>query len=348
MRRRQFLSAVLGTAVLSARQAAAAGITVRDAMNRDVTIPRPPRRIVTIFSSNTELVGAVGLLDRVVGIDGMTTYPPEVARIRKVGGRLGMSLDAVDLRVDHDGRALLDNVSIAFQPGALVGLVGPNGAGKTTLLRHLAGLRTPQSGRVMLGGRNVLSMAPAERGRIVGYMPQHFEPAWDFTVREIVELGASRASDTLVRFDRVIDEHELRPLLQRRWSRLSGGERARTLLAAVLIAEPAVLLADEPGAGLDIRHRLELLNRLRASAPDRVLVVVMHALEAAVRHCDRLVVFAAGRVAIDGTPEEVVGHPDLDAVFGVTFQRVTIDRAKGPLLPELIASTSHSRRGTSA
>ena len=95
MRRRDLLAVALGTAGFATRRVAAAGEVVRDAMGRSVTIPRPPRRIVTIFASNTELVAAVGLLDRVVGIDGLTTYPPEVARIRKVGGRLGFSIDAI-------------------------------------------------------------------------------------------------------------------------------------------------------------------------------------------------------------------------------------------------------------
>ena len=93
--RRDLLAGALGIAALASRRISAAATTVRDAMGRSVTIPRPPRRIVTIFASNTELVAAIGLIDRIVGIDGLTTYPPEVARIRKVGGRLGFSIDAV-------------------------------------------------------------------------------------------------------------------------------------------------------------------------------------------------------------------------------------------------------------
>jgi len=101
-----------------------------------------------------------------------------------------------------------------------------------------------------------------------------------------------------------------------------------------MIAEPPVLLADEPGAGLDIRHRLELLRRLRAMATDRILVVVMHDLETALRQCDRIVVMAAGRVALDGAPQTVLANPGFDAAFGVAFQRVAIDPTRGPLLPD--------------
>ncbi|MEQ1758524.1 MAG: ABC transporter substrate-binding protein [Vicinamibacterales bacterium] len=95
MTRRELLAATLGGFALGTRAVSAAAVTVRDAADRLVTIPKPPQRIVTIFASNTELVAAVGLFDRIVGIDGLTTYPPEVSRIRKVGGRLGFSVDAI-------------------------------------------------------------------------------------------------------------------------------------------------------------------------------------------------------------------------------------------------------------
>jgi iron complex transport system ATP-binding protein len=255
-----------------------------------------------------------------------------------------MSLSVSNLRVAYDARILIDDLSIVFEPGELVGLVGPNGAGKTTLLRHLAGLRHANSGQIRLDGRDVAALEPAERGRIIGYMPQHFEPAWDYTSREIVELGASRSSTGASRFNAMAQEHELTDLLDRRWSRLSGGERARTLLAAVLVADPAVLLADEPGAELDIRHRLELLHRLRAITSNRILIVVMHDLEMAIRHCGRMVVLHRGRVAIDGPARMVGNDPTLDTIFETAFQRVPIDSAGGPLLPQFLEEPGRSIR----
>jgi iron complex transport system ATP-binding protein len=235
--------------------------------------------------------------------------------------------------VTIDERALIDDLSLDLRPGELVGLVGPNGAGKTTLLRHLAGLRTPTSGRIALNGRELATWSAAERSRAIGYVPQHFEPAWDYTAREILALGASRSPGAGARMPDVAASYELAPLLDRRWSKLSGGERARTLLAAVLVAEPPVLLADEPGAGLDIRHRLDLLQRLRALAPGRILLVVMHELELAVRYCDRLIVLHRGRAALDGPARDVAADTALDEIFETRFQRVAIDPALGPLLP---------------
>ncbi|WCS26711.1 ABC transporter ATP-binding protein [Methylobacterium sp. NMS14P] len=222
-------------------------------------------------------------------------------------------------------RRILDTVSLDFAPGTLVGLIGPNGAGKSTLLRCLAGLQSVASGEVALDGSALTSLKAAERGRRIGYLPQAFQPAWDYSVREVVELGASRAIGASVRIPAVLRDHELGDLADRPWSRISGGERARALLAAVLVAAPPVLLADEPGASLDIGHRIDLMRRLRLHAREAVVIVVLHDLERAACDCDRLVLLEHGRVVLDGEASTVAQAPDLDRVFGVRFARRPAD-----------------------
>jgi iron complex transport system ATP-binding protein len=217
---------------------------------------------------------------------------------------------------------ILDDVTFRAEPGCLVGLIGPNGAGKSTLLRCLAGLTVPASGTVTLDGRPLSTLPAAERGRRIGYMPQSFHPAWDYTVRAVVELGASRTPEAASRIPVVLREHGLTALADRPWSHLSGGERARALLAAVLVAEPPVLLADEPGASLDVGHRVDLLRRLALYARTRTVIVVLHDLERAVRDCDRLVLMERGRIVLDGEANAVAHSPVLDATFGIPFTRV--------------------------
>ena len=234
-----------------------------------------------------------------------------------------MSVLAADDLVVGAAR-ILDGVSFRAEPGRLVGLIGPNGAGKSTLLRCLAGLAVPDSGAVTLDGRPLAALPAAERGRRIGYLPQSFQPAWDYSVRAVVELGAGRAPGAAPRVPAALEAHGLAALMDRPWSRLSGGERARALLAAVLVAEPPVLLADEPGASLDIGHRIDLLRRLAAYARTRTVVVVLHDLERAVRDCDRLVLLDRGRLVLDGPAHEVATAPLLDATFGVRFRRVAI------------------------
>ncbi|MCJ2082660.1 ABC transporter ATP-binding protein [Methylobacterium sp. J-090] len=237
-----------------------------------------------------------------------------------------MSVLAADNLVvgrDDARTCILDGVSFRAEPGRLVGLIGPNGAGKSTLLRCLAGLAAPEAGTVTLDGRPLAALPAAERGRRIGYLPQSFHPAWDYTVRAVVELGASRAPGAALRVPAALEANGLADLAERPWSRLSGGERARALLAAVLVAEPPVLLADEPGASLDVGHRVDLLRRLTLYARTRTVIVVLHDLERAVRDCDRLVLLDRGRIVLDGTANAVALSPVLDATFGIAFHRVS-------------------------
>jgi ABC-type cobalamin/Fe3+-siderophores transport system ATPase subunit len=228
-------------------------------------------------------------------------------------------LTARELTVTAGTRRLLNSVNLDLAPGTLVGLIGPNGAGKSTLLRALAGLTRPQAGIATIDGQPAADLPPQERARRIGYMPQTFQPAWDYSVRTVVELGASRVPSAGHRLDEILRVHDLVDLAERPWSRISGGERARALLAATLVAEPAVLLADEPGASLDIGHRIDLMRRLHAYARDQIVVLVLHDIEQAVRDCDRLVLLERGRVVRDGPAGDVARTSDLDRVFGVRF-----------------------------
>ncbi|KMO17367.1 ABC transporter ATP-binding protein [Methylobacterium indicum] len=242
-------------------------------------------------------------------------------------------LSAEGLVATAGPRRLLDGVSVDLVPGALVGLIGPNGAGKSTLLRTLAGLLRPAAGRVTLDGVPLADLPSSERGRRIGYLPQSFQPAWDYTVREVIELGASRRPGAALAIPDLLRDHALADLAERRWSQVSGGERARALLATTLVAEPDVVLADEPGASLDIGHRLDLMRRLRAWARHGIVVVVLHDLDRAVVDCDRLVLLERGRIVRDAAAAAVAASQDLDRVFGVRFERTTLAEAGAVVLP---------------
>lgn len=233
-----------------------------------------------------------------------------------------------DLTVAASGHTLLRGISLDVRPGELTGLIGPNGAGKSTLLKVLAGYRRPDRGTVSWNGRELASWSAAERGATGGYLPQQSGPAWSYSVREIVALGASRAPERALPVEGLLAGHALDRLAERRWTELSGGERARTMLAAVMATRPAIILADEPGASLDIRHRLDLVTRLKALAREAVVVVVMHDLDLAARFCDRIVLLDAGRVAADGPAAEVIFRPELERIFAIRFQheRLASDR----------------------
>lgn len=229
------------------------------------------------------------------------------------------------LRVRISGKYLLENLSVEFGTGELVGLIGPNGAGKSTLLRALAGFRPPDSGEVYWYGRPLRQYSPVERGAIGGYLPQHASLVWDYSVRELIDLGAGRARTSRQAVRDAIEAHGLGDLLNRRWSTLSGGERARSMLASVMVSSPRLLMADEPGASLDIRHRLKLLERLRLASSKNAVIVVLHDIELAARFCDRLILMNQGRIVRDGPASRIVNEEVLDRTFGVRFQRVPVE-----------------------
>ncbi|MDQ1080083.1 ABC transporter ATP-binding protein [Pseudoroseomonas cervicalis] len=222
-------------------------------------------------------------------------------------------------------RRLVRDVSLALHPGELVGLIGPNGAGKSSLVRLLAGLQAPSEGRVMLQGRPLAAWPAAARAQRIGYLPQSFAPHWDVTLAELLRLGAGRGDATPpADLEALAAAFGLAGRLAQRWSSLSGGERGRALLAGVLAAEPPVLLADEPGAALDVAQQWRMMARLRARPPGCAALVVLHDLNLAARWCDRLLVMQEGRLALQGQALAVLADPALDALYGMAFERQAV------------------------
>lgn len=232
-------------------------------------------------------------------------------------------LEIRNLTVRRAGRSILDDVDLCVPGTGLVGILGPNGAGKSTLARLLAGQPGAHEGTIRIDGADVASMPTEQRAAVMGYMPQAFSPHWDITVRMLVQMGAARrrgqpvetVADALV--EAGLGGHGDRP-----WSTLSGGERARALLAAVTIADPWVLIADEPGASLDVRHRVQLMRRLADRGRNRLVIVVLHDIELATTWCDRLVVMDDGRIVADGAAGDIARSNVLPTVFGVPFETV--------------------------
>ena len=226
--------------------------------------------------------------------------------------------------VRRGAAVLLDGLSLSTGATGSVAVIGRNGAGKSTLLKVLAGIERPASGEVRIGDSELGALSGQERARTLGFLPQHFKPHWDLSVADLVQLGAARSGRTSQdSVKHAFGTYELAGLEHRRWSTLSGGERARVLLATVLVVDPPILLADEPAASLDIRHRLDVARALAARGKDRLSLVVMHDLEVAFRFFNRIVLIVGGRIVADSRPSELINDPRLDDAFGVTFDRIS-------------------------
>lgn len=216
----------------------------------------------------------------------------------------------------------LAEVSVDCAPGQVTAIVGPNGAGKSTLLRALAGLI---AGPVSLDGAMLGAMAPRARAQAIGFLPQSGDVAWNLSVERLVALGrlphrTGRTEDARA-VAAAIADLALEPLAQRPVDTLSGGERARALLARVLAGQPRWVLADEPLASLDLAHARTLLAHFRALALGGTgVVLVLHDLAQAMNHADRVIVLHEGQVATAGPPDAALDPAVIARVWGVTAQ----------------------------
>jgi iron complex transport system ATP-binding protein len=239
-------------------------------------------------------------------------------------------LRAENIRHAFGTRPVLAGIDVAVAAGEVVGLIGPNGAGKTTLLRALAGLLTSDAGTIALDGTPVRTLDRNTRARAISYLAQQGETNWAVTVETLIgfgrlpHLGPWRGPSAADRdaIARALAACDVAHLAARPLNRLSGGERARVLLARALAVEPRVLLADEPVAGLDPAHALDVMAVLRSRARDGAgIIAVVHDLTIAARHCDRLVLLDDGAVVADGSPATVLTDANLARAYGIRALR---------------------------
>ncbi len=235
-----------------------------------------------------------------------------------------MSIETSNISKVFGKFTALSDVSLKVNDGELVALLGPSGSGKTTLLRIIAGLETPDAGRVQFDGRDVAS-DPVGRRR-VGFVFQHYALFRHMTVRQNIAFGLevrpwrTRPSKAVIR-DKVSELLRLIQLegLEKRYpSQLSGGQRQRVALARALAIEPRVLLLDEPFGALDARVRQDLRRWLRRLHDEIHVtsVFVTHDQEEAMEVADRIVVMHQGKIEQVGTPEEVFHKPANEFVMG--------------------------------
>ncbi len=233
-----------------------------------------------------------------------------------------MTLLALEnLTVRRGDCPVVDAASLTIASGELVGLIGPNGAGKTTLMRGALGL-LPSSGTSSLA-----ALAPRNRARHAAWLPQAREIAWPVTVETLVTLGRTphlAAGQRPTDADRAAVAGALRAMdlsgfEARPATDLSGGEQARVLIARALAQDTPLILADEPTAGLDPGHQIATMQAFAGlAASGKAILVSLHDLGLAARHCTRLVLMHRGRIHADGTPEAVLTKDNLADVFGIS------------------------------
>jgi iron complex transport system ATP-binding protein len=245
-----------------------------------------------------------------------------------------LTIQSTHLTLDRERRVVLRDVSLTIAPGELVGLLGPNGAGKSTLLAAFAGELAPAQGAIELDAMDLAShsaLALAQRRAVV---TQQSSLSFDLSVLEVAQMGAypfSQAHPEQVAqwSQRALTLTELSLLQERLYTSLSGGEQQRVQLARTLVQCFAIeydqgvayLLLDEPLANLDPRHQVQFMHVLEQLVGTSKVgaLIVMHDLNVAARHCDRLVLLGDGHVIAQGFPSEVLTPAALKRAFGLDW-----------------------------
>jgi iron complex transport system ATP-binding protein len=241
-------------------------------------------------------------------------------------------LSAQDLKVTIAGIVVCRDLDFSVAPGQCWAILGRNGAGKTTLLHTLAGLRAPASGAIALDGRPLATMPAREVARIRGLLTQDDSDAFGATVLETALIGRHphlsrwqwESGEDLRIAREALASMDLAGAEQRDVRTLSGGERRRAALAALLTQRPRLMLLDEPSSHLDLAHQLAVLRRLIALARDqrRALIMVLHDVNLAQRFCDHVLMLDRG-VAVAGSASELLTAERLSGIYGVPLKTLS-------------------------
>ncbi len=228
------------------------------------------------------------------------------------------------LRAGYGRREVLSGLDLHVAPGEMVGLLGPNGAGKTTLLLTLTGALPLRGGRVRLAGRDLATLSPRQRARLVAAVPQRLDAVPELTARALVLmgrypylglLGGYGPEDETIAFEAMVATG-VAALADRPCAALSGGEFQRVLVARALAQATDLLILDEASANLDMARKVELHDLLAArNAAGATVVAALHDINLAALYCRRLVFVKDGRIVADGPVADVFTQSTLSRIY---------------------------------
>jgi iron complex transport system ATP-binding protein len=250
-----------------------------------------------------------------------------------------VSFSLQQLSASYGSRTVLHGISLEAHAGQVLGIVGPNGSGKSTLVKAVAG-QIPASGTILFNGS-------AQRPASIGYMPQDLLAPAVLTVLEVVLLGRLQQLRLKVQpgdlqaVRQILQRLGIETLAGRDVRELSGGQRQMVFLAQALVAQPTVLLLDEPISALDICHQLEVLDVVSDMTRQQGLttLMVLHDLNAAARFCDQVALLQDGRLLACGRPDQVLTVPYVAQAFGVETEALRCSDGTGVLVPMRAART---------
>ena len=246
-----------------------------------------------------------------------------------------MSIKSNDVDISLGGRDILNNISVEISAGEITTVIGPNGAGKSTLLKALAGDIKPDKGNIFYDGKNLIDINIQERAFTRSVMSQLQPIAFDFSVREIIEMGwiDRGQSDYAEEFENavmdIVLECGVENLIHRNFNTLSGGEQRRIHFARTLLQlwrpsdakDPKYLLLDEPTANLDLTYEVKMLNIIKeVSKEGSGVMLVLHDLNLAAKYSDKIILLSNGKMVKIGSPKDVLKAELLSVIYDIDIK----------------------------
>ncbi|GAB6182398.1 ABC transporter ATP-binding protein [Thermodesulfovibrio hydrogeniphilus] len=245
-------------------------------------------------------------------------------------------LEIEDLYFRHKGREeVLKGISFCAEKGKITTILGPNGSGKTTLFRCIAGLWKPYKGEILFDGKKIDNLSHIKRTKIFSVVPQEHEPAFPYSVLDVVLMGrasyvgifsAPGKKDYEIAIS-AIKTVGIEHIMDKPYTKISGGERQLTLIARALAQNSPVMLLDEPTSHLDFRNQVNVLKKIKEIAKEKALTVVMtlHDPNLASLFSDKVVVINSGAKIAEGSPEDVISEELIKRVYGVEVKKANFD-----------------------
>jgi len=228
----------------------------------------------------------------------------------------------------------VDDISFSVGRGEVLGFLGPNGAGKSTTMRIVTGFYPPTSGRVTVGGYDIVEN-PLPAKRLVGYLPENAPAYADMTVHGFLSFAAELRGLTgdgrKKAINRVVELCHLDRVLYQTIDTLSKGYKHRTCLAQSLIHDPGILILDEPTDGLDPNQKHEARELIKRMGENKVIVFSTHILEEVEQVCTRVIIIDRGRIVADGTPQQLKARSELAGAVRVSTRSVGAEALSGKL-----------------
>ncbi|RFT16239.1 MAG: ABC transporter (iron.B12.siderophore.hemin), ATP-binding component [Candidatus Saccharicenans subterraneus] len=252
-------------------------------------------------------------------------------------------LSVENLEAGYGGPPVISGISLELEPGEFLAVCGPNGSGKSTLVKAIQKLTPWLRGKITVNGRNLFELRTRQIASLLAYVPQVFEPIFDFSVEETVAMARYyRQPGRLAGFserDRAAVEEAMKlaevfELREKKLNELSGGERQRVLISRALAQDTPVLLLDEPSSHLDLNFQLQVYRLLQELQKDRgkAILVAEHNLNLAAAYCSSLVFIKDGKIIARGRPQELLEKELIKKTFRVEVE-VRTNRSTG--LPEI-------------